>query len=136
MHDNLIKLAREVLGEYVSYCRLDEIGQERDGNGHVCSVHLDERRRPVARILDKGNSFNIDATAINLSAEERSAYFVSAKLARANIDVIAHELKEVQEGYVKRADDEYNPYLGIPVELAPIPETPVEEEPKAEEKSA
>lgn len=122
MHDKILKLAREVLGEYVSYARVDDIGQERTGNGHVCSVHLDERMRPVVRVVDGGKSLNIDAQAINLTDEERVHYFEVAKQIRARADKINHDLNSQVKEREKELDVMRDTILGAPVVLAPVPE--------------
>lgn len=128
MHDKLMTLAREVLGEYVTYCRLDEIGQERTGGGHVCSIHMDERRRVMVRILDGGKALNIDAAAINLSEPERSAYFEAARSVRARTDAINHNLNVRREKGEAEIDAMQDKYLGLAITLAPVPEEPKEEE--------
>ena len=122
MHDNLIKLAREVLGEYVSYSRLDELGEERNGHGNLCSIHLDERLRPMVRIVDGGKALNIDATAINLTDEERGAYFASAREVRSRTDAINHELNMQRKLGEKEIDALQDKYLGVSVILRQAPE--------------
>lgn len=128
MHDKLIQAAREVLGEYVSYCRLDELGQERDGHGNVCSVYLDERRRPMVRIVGGGKTLNVDPVSINLTPEERSAYFVSAREVRERTDAINHELNTERLLGEQVIDALQDAYLGPAIVLQAAPEEPKEEE--------
>lgn len=127
MHEELLKLARGVLGEYVSYSRLDELGEERNGHGNLCSVHLDERLRPMVRIVDGGKALNIDAAAINLTDEERSAYFAAARKVRARTDEINHGLNVLRQDGEKEIDALQDEYLGVAVFLESAPEEVKEE---------
>jgi ABC-type amino acid transport substrate-binding protein len=81
----------------------------------------------MVRIVDGGKALNIDATAINLTDEERSAYFVSAREVRARTDAINHELNSWRESGEKEIDALQDKYLGIAIFLETAPEE-VEEE--------
>lgn len=133
MHHELIQAANQLLGNRVTYCRLDEIGQERDGSGNVCSIHLDERRRPMVRIMDSGRALNIDVAAINLSPEERKAYFEAAKAVRERTDKLNHQLITKKNKYDDEIDAMQNKYLGYPIELQ---QAPMVEEAKEQETAA
>lgn len=106
---------KELLGQSVTYVKLDDKGEVVHGTGIVAAVFLNVDKRVQVRILDNSVAVNADYAAINTTSAGEERYIEGARLIRKRADEINDEIKKYTAAGNAELEVLYTKYLGEPI---------------------
>lgn len=110
-------MEKQLLGQKVSYVRLNEKNEEIRSEGVVHAVFLAADKRIQARVIDGDKQLNVDFSSIGLTDEGAKRYFEGAREIRARADEINKGIVMMTTRGNAEIEKLYTKYLGAPVEL-------------------
>lgn len=117
----LMTLARQLLGQEVSYVQVTADNSVFDRRGVITSLHLGADRRLQVRLADAGGQINADLAACELDEAQRQDYLDHVMRIRAQTDAI----KKAQADLITAGNNDlekiYDLACGLPAEFTVPP---------------
>lgn len=110
------------LGAYVSFAKLDDIGQEIYGHGHVTGTFLSADRHPMVHIMADGKQHSIDECAVNLTQEAASAYLEHKRRYNEKVTMMVAAQRQQTTEYNEELARFAGKFLGAQIEMEKPPE--------------
>lgn len=110
-------MERQLLGQKVSYVRLDEKNEEQAGEGVVHALFISPDKRIQVRVSDGDKVINVDFAAVNLTDAGKKLYFDGMRDIRARADEMNKKIKEATGSGNAELETMYVKLLGEPLKI-------------------